>query len=703
MTALFPARSSWVDGGRRVVVRYPYTDEEGRLLYEVVRFDPKGFQQRRPDGKGGWRYKLGDVRLVLYRLGEVIDAASRGDVVYVVEGEKDADAMARVGACGTCGPMGAGRWSKVAQVAEHVLTGASIAIVADKDPVGYCHAAEVARSLTAVASSVRVVEPLEGKDASEHFAAGHTVADFVEVAPELLCPEAHGTAATAPPDDDGVAWAEPVPLRAVPELPPAPIDCLPPSLRSVVLDLAAHTATDPAMAAGYVLACLAVACRGRLDVDCGTWTAPVTLYVELIAEPGERKSPVVARLTRPFHDVEAELHDAWMVADRERAVRFRVAEARAKDIEAKLLKGEATVDALLEAQRELAEHASTPSPRLLADDATAEAFTSALIEQGGRLGVLAAEGTFLANVAGRYSDGGARWESLCHAFDGEPIRVDRKGRPAERIARAVAAIGIAMQPEAFAALAEVAGFTGQGVSGRFVYIVAPSNVGWRPLDTPPFPETTSAAWARVVRRLLETVGALEAPRTIALDPIAQSIFDGYRAEIEVTQRPGARLADHRDWAGKHPTRCLTIAALLTVADDPHAVDIGAEAMTWAVEWARWLEGHALAARCEVAGVGPLERMTRRVATWLEGRDVVTLREVHQARRTKAFDTADQFRGVFDRLEDAGYVRRLPTQTGPQGGRPSDRYQVNPLHTSRRTHDSHGGAPTTFVGSVGCVG
>ena len=34
---------------RRIVATYDYTDENGTLLYQVVRYDPKDFRQRRPD------------------------------------------------------------------------------------------------------------------------------------------------------------------------------------------------------------------------------------------------------------------------------------------------------------------------------------------------------------------------------------------------------------------------------------------------------------------------------------------------------------------------------------------------------------------------------------------------------------------------------------------------------------------------------
>ena len=59
---------------REVISTYDYRDEEGRLLYQVQRFMPKDFRQRRPDGEGGWLYKLNGVRRVPFRLPELLAA-----------------------------------------------------------------------------------------------------------------------------------------------------------------------------------------------------------------------------------------------------------------------------------------------------------------------------------------------------------------------------------------------------------------------------------------------------------------------------------------------------------------------------------------------------------------------------------------------------------------------------------------------------
>lgn len=161
-------------GRAEIVATYDYCDEDGRLLFQVVRYTPKAFRQRRPDGQGGWIWQIGDVRRVLYRLPEVVRAAPRGGAVYVVEGEKDADALARLGLVATTNPGGAGKWQ---DAYTETLRGASVVILPDADEPGRRHAEQVAAALHGVAASVKVLAlpglPEKG-DVSDWLNAGGT-------------------------------------------------------------------------------------------------------------------------------------------------------------------------------------------------------------------------------------------------------------------------------------------------------------------------------------------------------------------------------------------------------------------------------------------------------------------------------------------------------------------------------------------------
>lgn len=85
-----------------VAATYDYRDEVGQVLFQVVRTEPKGFFQRHPDGQGNWINKKAK-RQVLYHLREVLEAP----IVFVVEGEKDAETLRAQGFVATTNAGGA--------------------------------------------------------------------------------------------------------------------------------------------------------------------------------------------------------------------------------------------------------------------------------------------------------------------------------------------------------------------------------------------------------------------------------------------------------------------------------------------------------------------------------------------------------------------------------------------------------------------
>lgn len=168
----------WTPAGPATAI-YDYRDEHGNLLYQVLRTASKDFRQRVPDptAKSGWTWKLGDVRRVLFRLPQVIDAVTDGREVWITEGEKDALTLVGYGLEATCSPGGAGKWRD--EYAVH-LREAVVNIVADRDEPGQAHARTTAASLTQVGASIRIVEAAEGKDVTDHLNRGHDLAELVE-------------------------------------------------------------------------------------------------------------------------------------------------------------------------------------------------------------------------------------------------------------------------------------------------------------------------------------------------------------------------------------------------------------------------------------------------------------------------------------------------------------------------------------------
>jgi hypothetical protein len=58
-------------GGAVIIATYDYRELAGMVRYQTVRLEPKGFYQRRPDGRGGWINNLDGVEPLLYHLPEL--------------------------------------------------------------------------------------------------------------------------------------------------------------------------------------------------------------------------------------------------------------------------------------------------------------------------------------------------------------------------------------------------------------------------------------------------------------------------------------------------------------------------------------------------------------------------------------------------------------------------------------------------------
>jgi hypothetical protein len=183
---------------------YPYPDEHGNPLFRVIRRPGKKFHQERyQDGK--WVKGLDDTRRVLYNLPQVRETAARGGTVFVVEGERDANNVNALGAVATCNPMGAGR-NKWRDEFSKSLVGVKRAnIVWDNDDEGRQHALNIAASLKSVGVPVQFFRAKEGKDVSDHLAAGLKLYDLVKEDPGPPVPLTSPVAAYTLSDGPGGA------------------------------------------------------------------------------------------------------------------------------------------------------------------------------------------------------------------------------------------------------------------------------------------------------------------------------------------------------------------------------------------------------------------------------------------------------------------------------------------------------------------
>lgn len=161
-----------------IVATYDYTDETGKLLFQTVRFRPKDFRQRHPNGKGGWIWSLRGVKMVPYRLPEVLQAST----VFIVEGEKDVETLMLYNLAATCNPMGAGKWH---EEWGKYFTGKEVVIIPDNDEPGRKHAEDVAAKIFLHAKKTKILPlPSDGgvKDVSDWFGHGGTIDQLQAIA-----------------------------------------------------------------------------------------------------------------------------------------------------------------------------------------------------------------------------------------------------------------------------------------------------------------------------------------------------------------------------------------------------------------------------------------------------------------------------------------------------------------------------------------
>ena len=125
-----------------------------RSYYQVVRYEPKDFRQRRPNGKGGWDWggaKKGEE--VPYRLPELL-AARKEAGVLIAAGEKDVDNLLNLELTATCNHGGEGKWWPALTP---YFKDRRVFILCDNDETGERHQQVVGAALNAVAAEVRIV------------------------------------------------------------------------------------------------------------------------------------------------------------------------------------------------------------------------------------------------------------------------------------------------------------------------------------------------------------------------------------------------------------------------------------------------------------------------------------------------------------------------------------------------------------------
>jgi len=151
---------------------YSYKNEKDKIIFQVVKYDSKDFKQRRPDPDkpGEFIWNLQGIKRIIYNLPEIIEKKDK--VIFIPEGEKDCDNLAKIGILATTNSGGAGKWKTEYN---KFFKNREIILLPDNDEVGIRHAQDIGKSLKGIAKYIKyLILPglSEGEDVSDWLARG---------------------------------------------------------------------------------------------------------------------------------------------------------------------------------------------------------------------------------------------------------------------------------------------------------------------------------------------------------------------------------------------------------------------------------------------------------------------------------------------------------------------------------------------------
>ncbi|MFG3300993.1 YfjI family protein [Micromonospora chersina] len=455
-------------------------------------------------------------------------------------------------------------------------------------------------------------------------------------------------------------WDDPLPLGWHADLPPFPVDALPPALARFVRGLALEVQTPADLPGSVVLGILAACVGGRVVVVVRRgWREPTNLFVVPVMPPGSRKSAVITICRAPLTEAEVALAEqvGQLIIDRrtEREIREQLADA-AKRVAAK----DGDPVKIMEAQEAVraAEQVVVPAwPRLTASDATPEALITLLANQGGRIAAISAEAGIFTSLTGRYSRT-PNLDPILMAHAGDAILVDRRGREPERVDAPALTLVASIQPYALRELVERPDFGGRGVLARILWALPVDNTGHRDVEPPDMPERDREAYRHLVYDLALSMADRETPALVELSEAARKVHLEYHRTVEHRLRRGGELGADlvREWGSKLAGAVARIAGCLHAATAPLSDPISEATMRAAVELGDYYQAHAVAALAP-GGDDKETANARLLLGWLVDKELTRFK-LRDLQRTgpKTLRKAADARPVLDDLADKGWIR-----------------------------------------------
>lgn len=499
--------------------------------------------------------------------------------------------------------------------------------------------------------------------------------------PSAGTPPATPMPAPAAPDE----WAATAPqaLDDTTGRPPFPTGVFPAWIRAQIEQTADELQMTDDLPSMLAITALSVAAAGRCRIVVQEpWREPLNTYAVTALPPGAGKSPAFKAMLAPYDDWETELIEEAFGEQKRVNLKREMIE---QDLVKAKRNGE-TAQAL-QLLDDLEAHPPVVTPRLIVEDITPESLAVKLGEQGGRLALTSTEGGLFQMMTGRYSDKGANLDVYLQAWSADTFRRDRvKGDSDVVIRSPTLTIGITVQPQVIAKLAETPELQGRGLVARFMFSIPPDGVGTRNLGRASTWNTGVAS--EYSRRLIGFAHQArrdwqdndETVVDVHLSAEARALFLAWRQGHEARLGLDGDLRYMAEWVTKLQSTTARLSALLHLAGGlgPRA-PIPVEAMASAIEVGDYWEAHARLAH-DLWGSDPVKVQAKTMLDWVRRQGVgrVSASEFQQGLRRTFKRIADVVDPIV-LLVELGWLR--PAFEGPfvvgQRGQESPVFVVHP--------------------------
>jgi hypothetical protein len=318
------------------------------------------------------------------------------------------------------------------------------------------------------------------------------------------------------------------------------------------------------------------------------------------------------------------------------------------------------------------------APRLYVSDATVERLAVMLQARPQGALYIADELAGLFLNMGRYSNGSDR-EFWLEAWNGKHFVVERMGRPAVSIDHLLIGVTGGLQPDK---LEKSFGGDSDGLYARMLF-AWPDEPSYRPLtnDVAEVEPDTVNALNRLAE--LSPLGEPITQRMITLSSDAVRAFEDFRRSVSAAK--GGLDGREREWWAKAETHVLRLSGTLVLlewslrgGDEP--TDITAQAIEAAAGMIRDYFWHHARASLRQFGLSERHATARRVLRWIRANrssePIISVSDVRRDALGQSVDEAGALE-LIEKLEAAGWLRRLDQEASKGPGRQKHRWQVNP--------------------------